>query len=156
MNELNFSSVTMAGIFWLLGLLLVDYVAVLVAVVIDLRSGTLKARRNGVPRTSGGYRRTVDKLSRYFITLMALTVIDAMLVVSAMLLRSTMGWSVPVFPLFTTLGAVCLTLIEAKSVMENLQSKTDYTSAADAVAGLLADKSFRALIDALRDVIPKK
>lgn len=45
-------------------LMLIDFVAVFIAAVCDLVS---KARRQSQPRTSRGYRQTVDKLARYFI-----------------------------------------------------------------------------------------
>ncbi len=150
MNTIQLSTSLIHTVLWFLSLLLFDYVGVLLSILIDLRSGTINARRRGVPRTSGGYRRTVDKASRYFITLLALSVIDGVFMVVALLLRSTMGWSIPVLPLFTTIGAISLCLIEAKSVMENTQQKSDFTSAADSLSDLLDDKSLRRLIDALR------
>ena len=135
---------------WVVALMIVDYAAVLVAVLIDLRSGMLKARRRGETRTSKGYRRTVDKASRYFITLLALSVIDSMVVMAAMLLRSTMAWNVPALPVFTTIGAICLTLIEAKSVVENTQKRSEYT--ADALTGLLSEPAVKRLMDALKEL----
>lgn len=153
MTMLEISPATLKSMLWIVALMIVDYVAVLVAVLIDLRSGTLKARRQGVPRTSGGYRRTVDKASRYFITLLALSVIDSMVVMAALLLRSTMEWNVPVLPVFTTIGAICLTLIEAKSVVENSQKRSEYTAAAEALTGLLSDPVVHRLADALRDTV---
>ena len=72
---------------WLLALLLIDYTAVTIATLIDLKSGIKKCRRLNIPCTSRGYRRTIDKLSRYYTTLMSLTTIDAMLTATAMLLQ---------------------------------------------------------------------
>lgn len=138
---------------WLAVMLLIDYFAVITAVMIDLRSGVLRARREGKPRTSGGYRRTVEKLSRYLITLLALSAVDAMLVGAALLFRSTMEWAVPVFPLFTTLGAIALTLIEGKSVMENSQRRQDFSSAAASAAEMLTDTELRRLMSTLRNLI---
>ena len=135
---------------WLTTLLAVDYVAVLAAVIIDLRSGISAARRRGEKRNSKGYRRSVDKLARYFVTLLSLSVIDALVIISAILLRTDTGWSIPLFPIFTTAGATALALIEAKSVMENSQRRADSTDAADAATGLLDDESLHRLIDALR------
>lgn len=143
---------TLKMLLWVVALMIVDYAAVLVAVLIDLRSGMLKTRRRGEPRTSKGYRRTVDKASRYFITLLALSVIDSMVVMAAMLLRSTMAWNVPALPVFTTIGAICLTLIEAKSVVENTQKRSEYTDAADALTGLLSEPAVKRLMDALKEL----
>lgn len=144
---------TIKSLLWLMVMLLTDYAAVVVAILVDLRSGTLRARREGRPRTSRGYRRTVEKASRYLVTLLALSVIDAMIVGAAMLFRSTMHWEVPVFPLFTTVGAVALTLIESRSVVENSQNRADFTSTAAKATSLLTDKEVRALIDAVRRLL---
>lgn len=148
-----FSGDAAVSLLWLLVLVVMDYVSVTAASLIDLRSALLKAKRSGQPRTSKGYRRTVEKLSRYYVTLMALSVVDGMLVISAMLLRSTAGWSVPVFPLFTTLGAIAMTLIEAKSVVENSQRKSDYTEAARAINDALDNPELKELLGRLRELI---
>lgn len=137
---------------WTVILVLTDYVAVMLAVVVDLRSGTMRARREGRPRTSRGYRRTVDKASRYFVTLLALTIIDVLLVLSVFLLQATAGISLPAFPLFTTLGAIGLTLIEVKSVMENSRHRKDLQDAARSVNDLLQDPAITELMERLREL----
>lgn len=137
---------------WVAAMLLIDYAAVVAAILIDLRSGVLKARREGKRLTSRGYRRTVEKASRYLVTLLSLTVVDSVVIVAAMLFRATMGWSVPVFPLFSTLGAIALALIEGKSVMENTQRKADFAEAADKAADLLTMDELRRLIEALKSL----
>ena len=76
----------LSSLAWAVMLLAVDYVAVLACILIDCRSGAMRARREGIPRTSSGYRRTVEKASRYFITLIALTVIDLLALAAVMLL----------------------------------------------------------------------
>lgn len=144
---------TAVALQWILAILIIDYASVTAAALIDLRSALRKCRREGIRRTSRGYRRTVDKLGRYYTTLMALTVIDAMLAVSAIMLRATAGWSLPAFPLFTTLGAVAITLIEVKSVIENTQRRDDFTSTARAITDMLDTPQFRELADRLRDLL---
>lgn len=152
--QFTVSSATLHNLAWLLAMLLIDYAAVIAAILVDLRSGTLRARREGRQRTSRGYRCSVDKASRYLITLIALTVVDAMIVSAALMLRSTMQWAIPVFPLFTTLGALALAMIEGKSVMENTQRRTDFTKAAASVNDLLNNKELRKLIASLRELLP--
>lgn len=134
------STDTIRSLAWLLTLLGVDYVGVIVAVAIDLRSGLRKATRSGQTRTSRGYRRTVDKGLRYLATLLSLTLVDVIIALSAMCLRSMTGWSLPVMPVLTTVGALFMMLVEAKSVVENLHSEADLREAARALSRLLADK----------------
>ncbi len=138
---------------WAVLTLAVEYASVLGAILVDLRSGTLKARRNGQRRTSSGYRRTVEKASRYYITLFALSVLDAMWIIVALALRGITGWSVPAFPFFTTLGAIGLVLIEIHSVVENSQSRDDITDMARTVTGLLDDDAVKKLAEQIARII---
>lgn len=146
----------LSSLAWAVMLLAVDYVAVLACILIDCRSGAMRARREGIPRTSSGYRRTVEKASRYFITLIALTVIDLLALAAVMLLRVTAGSGIPALPVFTTLGALLLCLIEVKSVMENSHRRTDFTRAVDTASRLLEDKSLRRLIRVLRELADRQ
>ena len=147
------SPIIIKSIQWLLALLIIDYAAVMIATIIDLCSGINKCHRLNITRSSSGYRRTIDKLGRYYITLISLTAIDAMLATTAMLLQSTAGWSIPAIPLFTTIGAIAMTLIEVKSVMENTQQKTDYTSTAQALNRMLENPELNALAEHIRKIL---
>ena len=142
----------LSSLAWAVMLLAVDYVAVLACILIACRSGAMRARREGIPRTSSGYRRTVEKASRYFITLIALTVMDLLVVAAVMLLRVTAGSAIPALPLFSTLGALLLCLIEVKSVMENSHRPSDINRAVDSASRLLDDKSLRRLIHTLSEL----
>lgn len=141
---------TATVLLWVLTILLADYLCVVVAVVVDLRSAILHARRRGVPVTSRGYRRSIAKVRRYLATLLALSAVDAMVVLTAMMLRSTMEWQVPAIPLFTTVGALAMTLIEAKSVVENTQDSRQYRDALRSLSRALDDAELRRLIERLR------
>lgn len=125
---------------WLLVLLGADYVGVIAAVAVDLRSGLRKSTRLGRRHTSRGYRRTVDKALRYLATLLSLTLVDFILVLAALCLRITAGWSLPALPWLTTAGALFMMLVEAKSVVENLHEGSDLAEAARSLSKLLADK----------------
>lgn len=133
----------------LMGLLAVDYAGVLAAILADLRSGVLKARRKGERRTSNGFRRTVEKASRYYVTLFAMTVIDVLVIASVAYLHMVGGWSLPPFPIFTTMGALGLSCIELKSIYENSQEKGDYDIIRRALTRMMTDSEFRAALDKL-------
>ncbi|MDE5692836.1 MAG: hypothetical protein K2I09_02815 [Duncaniella sp.] len=70
----------------LLALLVAEYLGIFLAVSADLVSGLRKARRDGRRCTSRGLRRTVAKLSSYYLALFCLTVVDGMVI--AALIRS--------------------------------------------------------------------
>lgn len=57
------------------------YMLVFMVVGADLWSGVRKAKRRGEVRSSYGFKRTVDKLARYYNLLIALTVVDCIPVI---------------------------------------------------------------------------
>lgn len=121
----------------------VEYAGVVLAVLADFFSGVAKARRAGIRRTSGGYRRTFDKLARYLTALAGLTLVDAVILAAVVCLRATGGSSLPLLPVMTTLGAVGMALVEAKSICERVEDKGDLHRAAsllEELARLLTSK----------------
>ncbi|MFQ9503245.1 MAG: hypothetical protein ACLR1G_03985 [Alistipes indistinctus] len=58
------------------------YLCVFGAIVMDLWSGVRKARRRHELRMSNGYKRTVDKIARYYNMLLVVSIMDALLIVS--------------------------------------------------------------------------
>ncbi|MDE7411806.1 MAG: hypothetical protein K2M94_07185 [Paramuribaculum sp.] len=150
MNTHFLSSEMLHTFVWIALLMVADYVAVLIAVAIDLRSALRKLRRDATRTTSRGYRRTVTKLSNYYILLLVLSVVDTLLIMSVTLLQATMQWHLPAFPLLTTVGAFAMTLIEAKSVMENSQRPADYADAAKTLRKIIENEDLRATVDTLR------
>lgn len=144
-NEEALGCLAWAGI-----IVAIDYFVLLMAVLVDLRAGTMRARRRGERPTSRGYRRTVDKASRYMVTLLACTLVDVILVLSAVFLRYNMDVRMLVFPFLTTFGSLAMCLIEVKSVMENSQKKDDYAELVRELNRLLSDKGVREIIDKIR------
>lgn len=116
----------------------VEYGGVVMAVGADFVCGVAKARRAGVRRTSRGYRRTFDKLGRYLTALAGLTLVDAVVLAAVACLRGSGGPMVPVVPVMTTLGAVGMALVEAKSICESAEAKEDLSRGAE-MAGRLID-----------------
>lgn len=99
------------------------YILVLLAILADLWSGVRKAKQNGIARSSYGYKRTIDKISRYYNVLLALSVIDAMQIASLWYLEQYYGWKFPMFPFVTLVGAIGICLIEIKSIYEKAEDK---------------------------------
>ncbi len=107
----------------ILGLVVGEYVLVLLAVLADLISGVRKAKKRGEATRSKALRRTVDKIARYYNVLFALTVIDAMQIAGVEYLRVEAGFELPLVPVFTLLGAIGTALIEIKSIYEKAEEK---------------------------------
>lgn len=113
----------------ILALLAVEYLGILLAVVADLVSGLRKSRSEGRPCSSRGLRRSVAKLSSYYLALFCLTVVDGIAVAALVTFASLGRQLIPPFPYLTTVGSLSLALIEAKSIAENSPHRTDILSA---------------------------
>lgn len=129
----------------LLALLVVEYLGILLAVLADLVSGVRKARRDGRPCTSRGLRRSVAKLSSYYLALFCLTVVDGIAIAALVTLASFGRQLIPPFPYLTTVGSLSLALIEAKSIAENSPHRTDILSALRLILKSLAGIDLRKL-----------
>lgn len=99
------------------------YVMVLLAILVDLWAGVRKAKKNGVARSSYGYKRTIDKIARYYNVMIALTVIDAMQMAAIWYLETYYEYKIPIFPVLSLLGAIGIGLIEIKSIYEKAEDK---------------------------------
>ena len=117
------------------------YFLVIVAIVADLWSGVRKAKINGVARSSYGYRRTVDKISRYYNVLLALTVVDAMQMSSIWYLDKYYHYDrLPMFPFITLVGAIGLCVIEIKSIYEKAEDKVRIENVANMAGKIITNK----------------
>lgn len=116
----------MEKIIIVLWILFTIYVLVLVAILADLWSGVRKAKKKGIARTSYGFRRTVEKLARYYNALLSLTVIDAMQMAAIWYLECYYGYKIPMLPIVTLIGAIGIAAIEVKSIYEKAEDKIQY------------------------------
>lgn len=138
---------------WILLPVAADFLLVILAVAVDLVSGCRASRRAGSRLSSSGFRRSVSKLTTYLLTLFALCLVDGLVIVSALCLRSDMGWAIPVFPFLSTVGAFCLCIIEVKSVIENCHGSVDMKSILRSAARVASDDDLRSLIGALTAIL---
>lgn len=114
------------------------YIMVLIAIMTDLWSGVRKAKSNGIARSSYGFRRTVDKVARYYNVLLALTVVDTMQMSSLWYLEKYYNYTWPIFPVVTLFGAIGICLIEIKSIYEKAEDKVRIENVVN-MAGKLID-----------------
>ena len=125
------------------------YLCVFGAIVMDLWSNTLcrrtdfpnvvlrgKARRRHELRMSNGYKRTVDKIARYYNMLLVVSIMDALLIVS----QAHSFCSLPCLPYLTIIGALFLCFIELKSIFEKAEDKTKFAESALLAGKIIANK----------------
>lgn len=134
------------------------YIEVFIMILADLWSGIRKAKVRREIRSSYGYKRTIDKIARYYNALIALTVIDVMQMGGVWYLDGYYGWSWPIFPIVTLLGALGISLVELKSIYEKADEKVkgDYKDVALLAAEIAKHKSDPAdMIAALGEYLKK-
>lgn len=116
----------MEKIIIVLWILFAIYVLVLLAILADLWSGVRKAKKKGIARTSYGFRRTVEKLAKYYNALLALSVIDCMQMAAIWYLETYYNYKIPMIPIVTIGGAIGIAAIEVKSIYEKVEDKVQY------------------------------
>ena len=99
------------------------YLLVLLAIISDLVSGVRKAKQRGEARTAYGLKRTIDKLSRYYNGLFAITIVDLMQMIGVWYLDGYYEFHIPLLPLLTFVGAIFIGFIEVKSIYEKADDK---------------------------------
>lgn len=90
----------------------------------DFWAGVRKAKQRKEKITSEGWKRTVDKVSRYYNMLLALTVVDCMQISGIWYLDNYYNYQIPIFPFITMLGAMVVAIIEVKSILEQAEEKS--------------------------------
>lgn len=116
------------------------YILVFVAIMADLWSGVRKAKKRGIARSSYGYRRTIDKVARYYNVMLALTVIDTMQMVALWYLECYYNYHIPIFPVVTLIGSIGVTLIEIKSIYEKAEDKVRIENVANMAGKIITNK----------------
>lgn len=89
----------------------------------DFWAGVRKAKQRNERMTSNGWRRTVDKIARYYNMLLALVVVDCMQISGVWYLDHFYDYHIPIFPFITMLGAMAVAIIEVKSILEKAEDK---------------------------------
>lgn len=116
------------------------YILILIAILADLWSGISKAKKNGVIRSSYGFRRTVEKMRNYYNVMIVLTVVDAFHISAVWFLEEYYDKSYFLFPFVSMLGAMGMCLIEVKSIYEKAEDKVRLDDVGRLAGKILANK----------------
>jgi hypothetical protein len=92
-------------------------------IAFDLWAGIRKAKQRGEKISSDGWKRTVNKVARYYNALLALVVVDCMQMAGVWYLDNYYDYHIPIFPFITLLGAFGVAAIEVKSIYEKAEEK---------------------------------
>ena len=85
-------------------IVLLLYVVTLGLIFLDLWAGVRKAKQRGEMRTSEAYKRTIEKVSKYFNMLFAMTLVDCVQIALLFFLYREYGYDIPMLPVFSFLG----------------------------------------------------
>lgn len=116
-------------------ILTIVYLLVLFVIFLDLWAGIRKARHRGEYRSSYGYRKTVEKIAKYFNLIFVVTAIDAVQMLTVWQINEQTSSRLPLLPILTVLGAMFIGFIELKSIYEKSEDK-EKAKIADAAAAL--------------------
>lgn len=105
-------------IFILASVVLLFYIVTLGLIFSDLWAGVRKAKQRGEMRTSEAYKRTVEKISKYFNMLFALTLVDCVQVAVLFFLYREYGYDIPMLPVFSFIGTCYVGFVEVTSIIE--------------------------------------
>lgn len=136
MNVIN----NMEKIFIILWITFGLYCLVLVAILADLWSGITKARKAGIIRSSYGFRKTVEKMGRYYNVLFVLTIMDAMQIAAVWYMEEFYNKLIPMFPFITLIGSIGICLIEFKSIYEKSEDKVRFDEVGKMAGQILINK----------------
>lgn len=100
------------------GLILLCYIIVLGLIFLDLWAGVRKAKKRGEYRTSDGYKRTIDKIRRYYNMMLAVSLVDVLQIALLFYLHWGYNYDIPMLPIFTFVGATYIAFVEIKSIRE--------------------------------------
>ncbi|WP_018676106.1 phage holin family protein [Riemerella columbina] len=120
------------------------WMAVLLAILVDLYFGVKKAKEMGEATHSEGYRRTISKFVYYYAMMFFALTFDFLDVVTPLIVPFPLSLT----PMFSLLCAIALIFTEAKSVREKAEDKVRRQ----------ADRSFTELLEVLQkreDVVSK-
>lgn len=107
----------------MLFIVLAMLVTPLIFIALDYWAGIRKARKRGDPIKSDKMKRTVDKISRYYNSIFAMMVLDAIQIAGFVFLHLYDGWDLHTVPLFTFLSISFVAIVEIKSIYEPADAK---------------------------------
>lgn len=136
-------------------ILAILYLTVLVFVALDLWSGIRKAKRRGEFRSSRGFRRTVEKVCKYYNMLIVVSVIDCLLILAAWEFNFQINSHLPTIPICTFIGAIFIGFIELKSIYEKNEEKekAKMIEAAELLAKIIKDGEAKDVADNIISII---
>jgi len=137
-------------------ILSVIYILVFVLILLDLWSGIRKSKQNNQYISSYGLRKTIEKISRCFNMLFAITVVDFIQMIAVIEIAKS-GISIPIFPILTFCGAIFIGITEVRSIFEKSEQKDKAKAAETAklIQSALKNKDVKETIETILEQVKK-
>ena len=132
--------------------LLFLWVTVLGLIFSDLWAGVRKAKKAGVYRTSDGYKKTIDKMARYYNMMLPLALMDTAVNGIVFYLHYFYHYDLVMFPWFSFVGAGYVAFVEITSIMEpvDVREKKNQQDYIRALKAIVADHDPKSIIEMLQ------
>ena len=126
----------------LLFLIILMLIVPVVLIALDYWAGIRKAKKRGDEIRSDKMKRTLDKISRYYNSIFAMMVLDAIQISGFIYLHLYNEWSAWTFPLFTVLAVLFVAGVEIKSIYEpaDVKETRELKEAAELAKAIVANR----------------
>lgn len=140
------------------GVLLFLWVTVLGLIFSDLWAGVRKAKKAGVFRTSDGYKKTIDKMARYYNMMLPLALMDTAVNGIVFYLYYFYHYDLVMLPWFSFVGAGYVAFVEITSIMEahDVKERKNQQDFLVMVKALVGDRDPKSVIEALQELQKRK
>lgn len=151
--ETRIETLTICG-----AIVLLFYIVSLLLIFSDLWAGVRKAKQRGETIISEKLKDTIDKISKYFNMLFALTLVDIVQVTLIYFVYHEYGYDFIMFPWFLLLGTLYVGYVEVKSIMEpsNIKEQKQQEDFKRLLMELAKNKDMREMIIGLLKVERKE
>ena len=131
--------------------LLFLWVTVLGLIFSDLWAGVRKAKKAGVYRTSDGYKKTIDKMARYYNMMLPLALMDTAVNGIVFYLHLFYHYDLVMLPWFSFVGAAYVAFVEITSIMEahDVKDKKNQQDFLMMVKAIVGDRDPKSIIEIL-------
>ena len=109
----------MALLFVLTGIMLTP----IIFIALDFWAGIRKAKKRGEKIMSNKMKRTMDKVSRYYNSILAMLVVDAIQMTGFVYWHLYFGGTAYTFPVFTLVAVLFVAAVEIRSIYEPADAK---------------------------------
>ena len=140
------------------GVLLFLWVTVLGLIFSDLWAGVRKAKKAGVFRTSDEYKKTIDKMARYYNMMLPLALMDTAVNGIVFYLYYFYHYDLVMLPWFSFVGAGYVAFVEITSIMEarDVKERKNQQDFLVMVKALVGDRDPKRVIEALQELQKRK